>query len=642
MADKGSFSVVGIEEEPNIALSPATQGTIDSQLSGVMGQTPSTSSSNTQAQVEELKGYETPTVKEETSGLNLGQTVTAPLQSTWETTAGKMSEAQFQQNINAAKQTSFRSAAELQEQGQQMQTQLALGEYKRAQSAEKAGWTGGYMLDQKRQGDYLKAMIQAQMYGQQELQRYGMDTQLEAARLAYDLGKEQLSYQLYQEAQQKAIVEAQMFGYYVSPEIKDMMNQYTAAVSSLADNPNDERAQSIKSVLEGWFSKENIDPSDLATFGRITMEREQWNQAKLDAILSTINDDPSVFLARNTNGTYQTDPATGQYIKLNFEDISSTDLLNFLKQDDGSDNKFADSAFRSYAKYLAQFSINGYFSSLSEGQEPTNEGFAAYLATQGNDKLATYIAGLDRFAQPVVSEIIKDNFNPSLTRGGKTISYRGVGPQGTGGGATTTPETPTVSETEPQTILTDYVNPITEKEMTWESFTEKYNSYFSATNPLFSSNTLNANDLANLYKEDYAFYNDVKNGSSSNLDYDAWSKRLHRTHNTFSDKNYGTYLDETIKSVIKNKTGIDNLSIKFEDQQTRISVPASSVTKDTESKLLKMGFVLSQGSYVLSAKGGIPNVSGYTIFSGWNDKYRYESANQKQYLLYNLIKNINT
>jgi hypothetical protein len=371
------------------------------------------------------------------------------------------------------------------------------------------------------------------------------------------------------------------------------------------------------------------------------MEREQWNQAKLDAVLATINDDPSTFIARNPDGSYATDPATGQYVKLNFDEINSSDLLTFLSKDDASeDNKFADATFRSYAKFLAQSTINDYFSSLGEGVAPTAEGFKTYLATDGADKLEAFKAKLSPEADAAVNAILADNFSPTLTRGGVTITYGrdGVGPQGTGGGTTTTPATPTVNETEPQNILKDYVNPITEKEMTWESFTQKYNSYFSATNPLFSSNTLNANDLANLYKEDYVFYNDVKNGSSSNLDYDAWSKKLHRTHNTFSDKNYGTYLDETIKSVIKNKTGIDNLSIKFEDQQTRISVPASNVTKDTESKLLNLGFVLTQGNYVLSAKGGIPNVSGYTIFSGWNDKYRYESANQRQYLLYNLIK----
>ena len=650
MATKGSLSVLGIEEEPVSGPTIQGGGTIDSSTAQITTQTRTTSNltsqevpveqSETVAQPgETLQEPQTQAATPGVLGTGSYYTQTAPLTSSWENKAEQQSGIKFQQDVLAGKQTMLRSAQEAQAKGQEMQTQLALGEYMRGQSTEKAGWTGGYMLDQKRQGDYLKASIQAQMYGAQELQRYGMDTQLEAARLAYDLGKEQLAYQLYQQEYQKSITEAQMFGYYVSPENRDLLNQLRASQAVLSDvNATEEekaRATVVKTQIDTWFGEQNLDPNDISKFAEITMEREQWNQAKLDAVLATINDDPSTFIARNPDGSYAIDPATGQYLKLNFDDISSSDLATFLSKDDGSDNKFADATFRSYAKYLAQSTINDYFSSLGEGVAPTAEGFKTYLATAGADKLQAF-RDKNPELKATIDAILASNFSPTLTRGGVTITYGrdGVGSTSTGGGTTT----PTVNETEPQTILKDYVNPITEKEMTWESFTQKYNSYFKATNSLFSSNTLNANDLANLYKEDYDFYSEIKNGNFLNFDYDTWSKKLHRTHNTFSDKNYGTYLDETIKLVIKNKTGIDNLSIKFEDQQTKISVPAGNVTKDTESKLLNLGFVLTQGNYVLSAKGGIPNVSGYTIFSGWNDKYGYESANQRQYLLYNLIK----
>jgi hypothetical protein len=371
-------------------------------------------------------------------GLNNYYAETAPLTSSWENKAEQQSDIKFQQDVLAGKQTMLRSAQEAQAQGQEMQTQLALGQYMRAQSTEKAGWTGGYMLDQKRQGDYLKASIQAQMYGQQELQRYGMETQLEAARLAYDLGKEQLAYQLYQQEYQKSITEAQMFGYYVSPENRDLLNQLRASQAVLSDvNATEEekaRATVVRTQIDTWFGEQNLDPNDISKFAEITMEREQWNQAKLDAVLATINDDPSTFIARKSDGTYETDPATGQYVKLNFDDINSADLATFLSKDDGSDNKFADATFRSYAKFLAQSSINDYFVSLGEDGVPTVEGLNTYLAGAGADKLQAF-RDKNPGLKETIDAILADNFSPSLSRNGVTITY--------GRDGTTSPTNPT-------------------------------------------------------------------------------------------------------------------------------------------------------------------------------------------------------
>jgi hypothetical protein len=385
-------------------------------------------------------------------GLNNYYAETAPLTSTWENTSEQQSAIQFQQNVLQGRQTSVQARQELEAQGQEMQTQLALGQYMRGQSAEKAGWTGGYMLDQKRQGDYLKASIQAQMYGAQELQRYGMETQLEAARLAYDLGKEQLAYQLYQQEYQKSITEAQMFGYYVSPENRDLLNQLRAAQGVLSDTnaTADEktRATAVKNQIDTWFGEQNLDPNDISKFAEITMEREQWNQAKLDAVLATINDDPSTFIARKSDGTYETDPATGQYLKLNFDDISSTDLGTFLSRDDQSTgNKFADATFRSYARFLAQSTINDYFISLGENVVPTADGFKTFLSGPGADKLQAF-RDKNSSLKAAIDDILASNFSPSLTRNGVTISY---GQQTVSGGTQTTqPTQQTTSPTTPQ------------------------------------------------------------------------------------------------------------------------------------------------------------------------------------------------
>ena len=612
----------------------------------------------------------------DTTTLPLGENYyaqTAPLTASWETNAQRQAGIKFKQDALAGKQTMIKSAGELQAEGQAGQTELALGEYKRAQSAEKAGWTGGYMLDQKRQGDYLRASIQAQMYGAQELQKYGMDTQLEAARLAYDMGKDQLAYQMYQEAQQLALTEAGMFGYYVSPEIKDMMNQLAAAENALIDNPDDERATTVKNTIENWFSQEGIDPQDLSTFGKLTMEREQYNQAKLDAMLASVGDDPSVFLARNTNGTYATDPATGQYVKLNFEDITKDDLFSFLGKDNEAEYKFADTAFKSYAKYLGQSTINSYFTSLEEGETPTSEGFEEFLNGEGNDRIAAYIEGLGlekgsaEYKQ--IEALLKDNFNPTLTRDGVSISYTlGERTTPTQVESPGSPEVPVVDQENPEDIFVDNVNPYNNTAFDAEKWREKFNSYAKALD--IDPNTYSINDYAQRYSEQYVIAKQMlANPDPKETPYSDWARNLHLTHNGFvTDKSYNEYLRSLVNNQLKNLVGKDlDFNEESLGQMTStgygLRIDKSKLTTADITKLESLGFTEGkvnvagtqrdksvfyinfpypseqQANGSVNIKQPQDLVKGYSAGSGWNDRYRIGSGSSAlEFLLFSLYK----
>jgi hypothetical protein len=509
----------------------------DSGITGAMGALPTSNIVEQEASVT-VPSTEGPRIQDTQGrrgpdgplGLNNYYAETAPLTSTWENKAEEQSAIQFQQNVLQGKQTSFQGRKELEAQGQEMQTQLALGQYMRGQSAEKAGWTGGYMLDQKRQGDYLKASIQAQMYGAQELQRYGMETQLEAARLAYDLGKEQLAYQLYQQEYQKSITEAQMFGYYVSPENRDLLNQLRAAQGVLLDAnaTADEktRATAVKDQIDTWFGEQNLDPNDISKFAEITMEREQWNQAKLDAVLATINDDPSTFIARKSDGTYETDPATGQYLKLNFDDISSTDLGIFLSRDDASTgNKFADATFRSYARFLAQSTINDYFISLGENGVPTADGFKTFLSGPGADKLQAF-RDKNSELKSTIDAILASNFSPSLTRNGVTISY---GQQTVSGGTQTTQPTtgptipqqsiPEISTTDGRFNYSRAANPFSYT-MNFVDYTKEVNSKAIGSDAFNQYVQPNAGDLNWAMNANFKMAITNQDGSKQNLEFE--------------------------------------------------------------------------------------------------------------------------
>ena len=587
----------------------------------------------------------------------------APLVSSWESNAERMAEGQFKVDVNKAKQTLLRSRQQMQDEGMKGQTELALGEYERGQSAEKAGWTGGYMLDQKRQGDYLKASIQAQMYGAQELQKYGMDTQLEAARLSYDLGKENLAYKLYQDAQQMAITEAQMFGYYVSPEIRDLLNQRTAAQTVLSDTNSTEaerqRAQQILTQVDTWFGEQNLDPNDITTFGRITMEREAQNQAKLDAVLASIGDDPSVFLARNADGSYMTDPATQQYVKLNFADISKEDLYNFLNKDDNSELKFADSAFKSYARFLGQSSIAAYMATLGEDEEPTQAGFATFIAQEGNDKLAAYFESLGLTTEEAQA-IIGETFTASLTSDGKTISYgyNGTTGDGTTTNTTTSPTTTVpevvIDEDDPDSVYSDYEIPYNNSVITKDDFIERYTKYARHTN---DGGSLELPTSAAEYADQFKIFYDnaMKNHSFSNqipenISYTNWAKNLHNSHNMFIGGSYDGHLEERIGNYFKDKAGFDLGKITFEDtpygpNASTLKIDAFNLTNPQKEKLKALGFEsrITNGKETFFIGFKKPDtlepLEGSGTRTDWNNTYggTNNSRQDKEYWLYTLL-----
>jgi hypothetical protein len=420
-----------------------------------------------------------------------------PLPTTFEANAQKVAGAQFNQNVANMDASALRGATELQQQGQQMQTQLSLGEYMRDQSAEKAGWTGGYMLDQARQGEYLKTSIQSQLYGAQELQRFGMETQLEAARAAYDLGKEQLALQYYNEAYQKALTEAQMFGYYVAPETRDMFNQYQAALTALNADPEDQNAQRIKQTVETFYAKENLTEADIRTFSQTTLEMQQIMGAKLDAAMATIEDDPAKFLVKNSDGSYATD-SVGNYVTLNFSDITQDDLMNYLQSDDSGVGT-SDAAVRSYLRFLGQSTINSYFSSLGTDEVGDTEGFQDWLQDNPNQVKDWLSSIFGENASALVGQLGNEiNINLSTAKGSITATFdlangqiknaQGQG-QGQGQGNNNTVENPLVPPSQ------------TQNSIGWNDATNRFEIYENGE--YVRANETQINEYLNDWADDY-------------------------------------------------------------------------------------------------------------------------------------------
>ena len=129
--------------------------------------------------------------------------------------------------------------------------------YSAEQTQDKMGWSGGQEKASDLQVMFLQAETAANMYTQDEMQRYGVETKLGIARMYADANQRSLALQYYQDEVNKAISEANITGYYVPPEASEMFKQQELADKILND-PNatteqKERAKNVNKNCEKYY-----------------------------------------------------------------------------------------------------------------------------------------------------------------------------------------------------------------------------------------------------------------------------------------------------------------------------------------------------------------------------------------------------
>ena len=259
----------------------------------------------------------------------------------WETKAEERAGLDYKSAVLESKSNMLENRQNIESQGQQAQDQFAMKQYTQNQSIDKVGWTGGYVLDSERQVNYLKQTIQAQMYGQMELQKYGYDTSLAAARLAYDTNRYDLALEYYNTALSRAVSEAEITGYYISPETNEMLDQYSIASKTLNDpNAREEdklRADKILTSVYEWFEGHGISKQGVETYNHIVQERT--NKMSVEQTLKYIDTankqiDSNTFTKLDANGNpiMSKDGTTMETI--NFNTVSKEDLLDYIGSSD--------------------------------------------------------------------------------------------------------------------------------------------------------------------------------------------------------------------------------------------------------------------------------------------------------------------
>ena len=123
-------------------------------------------------------------------------------------------------------------------------------------------WVAGKINDVATQMGFLEATLNEDMYSELDLQKYFFDTNLATARAYAKEKRHETAYGYYRAAQEKALAEGQLTGWYMPAEANYMLSQWAVANENLKDpslNTMDQaRAQSVKSAVEGWFNANNI------------------------------------------------------------------------------------------------------------------------------------------------------------------------------------------------------------------------------------------------------------------------------------------------------------------------------------------------------------------------------------------------
>lgn len=297
-------------------------------------------------------------------------------QYSWDEKGASKAQNQYQQDLLKAKQDALANRQTIEQNALQYQQQSDMMQYANNQNAEKVGWTGGYVLDQNRQMDYLKASIQAQMYGAMELQKYGYDSALAAARLSYDLNQQEFAHQYYQDAVNVAISEAQITGTYFSAETRDMMSQYNVAEQNLGDlqgksldeidegvrngtislTPEQSQALEVKRNIENWYSANNVSQTGIQTLAAWEAEQSmamqwadsQWEkyQAAKDAAQAELDSDVNAFLMLDDQGNpiYN----GGEVQTGSWQTMSGSEIVDYITNEDGTINSDRQQQLFSY------------------------------------------------------------------------------------------------------------------------------------------------------------------------------------------------------------------------------------------------------------------------------------------------------
>ena len=154
-------------------------------------------------------------------------------------------------------------------------------------------WVAGAINDTNTQMSFLQTLINEEMYDEMDLQKYYYDTNLATAR-AYAAQKSmETAYGFYRAAQEKALAEASLTGWYMPAEGQYLLGQYTVAQRTLEDpdaTPEQlAKADRVLKTTEEWFAANQITTRGIKCLSMLQFEETVRNNTVMAELENEAN-----------------------------------------------------------------------------------------------------------------------------------------------------------------------------------------------------------------------------------------------------------------------------------------------------------------------------------------------------------------
>ena len=168
-------------------------------------------------------------------------------------------------------------------------------------------WVAGAINDNNTQMSFLQTLINEEMYDEMDLQKYYYDTNLATARAyAAQKGKE-VAYGFYRAAQERALAEGELTGWYMPAEGRYLLGQYTVAQNTL-ENPDATpeelaKANRVAKTAEEWFSANQITTRGIKCLAMMNYEENVRHNNVMAALQKQANDIAAAGAAASAAGS---------------------------------------------------------------------------------------------------------------------------------------------------------------------------------------------------------------------------------------------------------------------------------------------------------------------------------------------------
>ena len=155
-------------------------------------------------------------------------------------------------------------------------------------------WVAGKINDANTQMSFLEATLNEDLYSEMDLQKYFFDTNLATARAYAKEKKHETAYGFYRAAEEKALAEAQLTGWYMPAEAGYMLSQWILADEQLKD-PNisavdKARAESVSRAASGWFEANNITERGIRCLNSLYLQETIRHNKEMERLQADAND----------------------------------------------------------------------------------------------------------------------------------------------------------------------------------------------------------------------------------------------------------------------------------------------------------------------------------------------------------------